>query len=112
MRRIIQMCALAIVVGTAGAARAQEAKPGPYKVLKTAKVGGAGGYDYVYADVDGRRLYVPRTGQAPAARISVFNLDTLKQVGEIADTNARGVAVDPNSHLCVVKAFGTDWGVI
>ena len=35
---------------------------GPYKVLKTAEVGGAGNFDYVYADVDGRRLYIPRTG--------------------------------------------------
>lgn len=68
---------------------------GPYKVLKTAKVGGAGGFDYVYADSAGRRLYVPRTGAEP--RISVFNLDTLEPVGEIANTNARGAAVDAKS---------------
>ena len=35
---------------------------GPYKVLKTAKVGGEGGFDYIFADVEGRRLYVPRNG--------------------------------------------------
>ena len=35
---------------------------GPYKVLKTAKVGGEGGFDYISADVEGRRLYVPRGG--------------------------------------------------
>jgi hypothetical protein len=29
---------------------------GPYKVLKTAKVGGEGGADYIYADPVGRRL--------------------------------------------------------
>jgi DNA-binding beta-propeller fold protein YncE len=68
----------------------------PYKVIKTAKVGGAGGFDYVYADVDGRRLYIPRTG--PGARVSVFNLDTLDPVGEIPNANARGVAVDPKSN--------------
>jgi hypothetical protein len=64
------------------------AQPGPYKVIKTAKVGGAGGFDYVYADSAGRRLYVPRSGQG--ARVSVFDLDTLAPVGEIANTNARG----------------------
>jgi len=68
---------------------------GPYKVVKTAKVGGDGNFDYVYADVDGRRLYVPRTGAN--ARVSVYNLDTQEPVGEIAKTNARGAAVDPKS---------------
>src|SRR3982074_1931919 len=71
------------------------AQQGPYKVLKTAKVGGAGGFDYVYADVAGRKLYIPRTGPSP--RITVFNLDTLEPTGEIADTNARGAAVDEKS---------------
>ncbi|MGA2197751.1 MAG: hypothetical protein ABSH40_20975, partial [Bryobacteraceae bacterium] len=69
---------------------------GPYKVVKTAKVGGDGGFDYVYADVDGRRLYVPRTGAANA-RVSVYNLDTHEPVGEIPQTTARGAAVDPKS---------------
>lgn len=70
---------------------------GPYKVTKTAKVGGAGGFDYVYADAAGRRLYIPRSGQQ-GARVSVFDLDTLAPVGEIANTNARGAAVDPKSN--------------
>jgi DNA-binding beta-propeller fold protein YncE len=74
---------------------AQAPATGPYKIVKTAKVGGAGGFDYVYADSDGRRLYIPRTGQG--ARISVYNLDTLESVGEIANTNARGAAVSPKS---------------
>ena len=33
---------------------------GPYKVLKTAKVGGEGGTDYIFADTVGRRLYITR----------------------------------------------------
>src|ERR1700733_14703658 len=69
---------------------------GPYKVLKTVKVGGAGGFDYVYADSAGRRLYIPRTGN-PRARVTVFDLDTLKPVGELPQTSARGAAVDPKS---------------
>lgn len=71
------------------------AQDGPYKILKTAKVGGAGGFDYVYADSAGRRLYIPRTGAG--ARIAVFDLDTLESAGEIANANARGAAVDPKS---------------
>ena len=40
---------------------------GPYKILKPAKVGGEGGWDYIYADVAGRRLYIPRRGPRAAA---------------------------------------------
>jgi hypothetical protein len=66
----------------------------PYKVVNTAKVGGAGGFDYVFADVDGRRLFIPRS-----SRVTVFDLDTLKSLGEIPNTNGvHGVAVDPKSN--------------
>ncbi len=67
-----------------------------YKVIKTVKVGGEGGFDYVYADSDGRKLYVPRNG--PNKRISVYDLDTLALVTEIPNTGGQGVAVDPKSH--------------
>jgi DNA-binding beta-propeller fold protein YncE len=80
---------------------AASAQEGPYKLLKTAKVGGAGGFDYVYADAAGRRLYIPRT--TGAARITVFDLDTLESVGEIPNANARGVAVSAKSG----HGFGT-----
>src|SRR6185369_122520 len=70
-------------------------KTGPYSVLKTARVGGEGGFDYVYADSDGRRLYIPRKGPEP--RVTVFDLDTLKSVGEIPKTSGNGAAVDPKS---------------
>jgi len=79
----------ALALASAGLAQ------GPYKLMKTAKTGGDGGFDYVYADDAGRRLYVPRTG--PSARVSVFNLDTLEPAGEIK-ASARGAAVDPKSH--------------
>jgi YVTN family beta-propeller protein len=68
---------------------------GPYKVLQTAKVGGEGGFDYVYADDAGRKLYVPRSG--PSGRITVYDLDSLKPVGEIANVSAHGAAVDTRS---------------
>jgi DNA-binding beta-propeller fold protein YncE len=92
MRRIGMVVAAAI----AAAAFIGSAQDGPYKVLKTAKVGGDGGFDYVYADSAGRRLYVPRTGPSP--RITVFNLDTLEPAGEIPNASARGAAVSTKSN--------------
>lgn len=68
---------------------------GPYKVLKTAKVGGQGGYDYIFADIKARRLYIPRGGPSG---LTVFNLDTLELAGSIADVHAGGATVDPKSH--------------
>ena len=83
----------------APAASAQES--GPYQVLKRAKVGGEGGWDYIYADSAGRRLYIPRSAFPPApgveTRLSIYNLDTLELVNEIAGIGGHGTAVDPKS---------------
>jgi hypothetical protein len=76
------------------------AQNGPYKVIKTAKVGGNGGFDYVNADSEARRLYVARRADQASgqqARINVFNLDTLAPAGVIANVSAHGVAIDPKS---------------
>jgi len=74
-----------------------QATDGPYHVIKVTKVGGEGGFDYVYADSSGRALYVPRGGQT--ARVDVFNLDTLASAGTISPTKGvHGAAVDPKSH--------------
>lgn len=86
------MLSLVVVAGTVQSCLAQ----GPYKVIKTAKVGGDGGFDYVYADSDHRNLYIPRSG--PSAQISVFNLDTLSPSGELAKTNAHGAVTDTQTH--------------
>jgi hypothetical protein len=99
MRRF--SAAVVLVVGIAifvSLGLAQQApSTGPYKVLKTVKVGGEGGFDYVYADSVGRRLYVPRSG--PSARITIYNLDTLEPAGEIPNVNGHGAVVDPkNNH--------------
>ena len=72
------------------------ATDGRYKILKTAKVGGEGGFDYIFADVEARRLYIPRNG--PMGQLTVFNLDTLAPSGAIADVSAGGATVDPKSH--------------
>ena len=96
MRRFFMAVIASIMLISSVALAQQPTSTGPYKVIKTAKVGGDGGFDYVYADDAGRRLYIPRTG--PSGRITVFNLDTLEPVGEIPNANARGAAVDPKSN--------------
>lgn len=65
----------------------------PYKLVGSAQYPGTGGIDYVLADSEGRRLYVPRGGE-----VLVFDLDTLKAAGSIPNARARGAAVDPKSH--------------
>jgi DNA-binding beta-propeller fold protein YncE len=88
-RKLFILTALAVLLPLASIAHAQT---GPYKVLKTVKVGGDGGMDYVTADSDGRNLYVARSGAA--GHIGVFNLDTFAQVGDIPNTSGHGAIVD------------------
>jgi DNA-binding beta-propeller fold protein YncE len=95
------------MVLTVAIGSAQQPAGGPYKVLKTANVGGEGGWDYIYADAAGRRLYIPRRGFLPTAdtgttaavatRLTIFNLDTLESVGHIEGIGGNGTAVDPKS---------------
>ena len=93
--RYIFVAALVIFTATGWA---QES--GPYQVLKRARVGGEGGWDYIYADSAGRRLYIPRRG-APGSgvetRLTIYNLDTLDLIGQIADVGGQGAAVDPKT---------------
>ena len=96
MRRFCLLFAVVFVILACIGLAQQAPTAGPYKVLKTAKVGGEGGFDYVYADAAGRRLYIPRSGSA-GARVTVFNLDTLEPAGEIPNASGHGAAVDPKS---------------
>ncbi len=65
MYRFAAILTGAIIFTVAAGSAQQPSTDGPYQVLKTAKVGGEGGWDYIYADVAGRRLYIPRRGGAP-----------------------------------------------
>jgi len=97
MLRIPVICAVALILAAPSAAPAQNsASSGPWHVIKTAKVGGEGGFDYVNVDVDGRRLYIARRGNG--ARVTVFDLDSLQQIGELPDTNAHGAVVDSKTN--------------
>ena len=90
--------AFGIAIGISWVLAEDVPQAGPYKLLQTEKVGGEGGFDYVFADSDGRKLYIPRSAR-PSGRVTVFDLDTLKPAGEIPNTNGvHGVAVDPKSH--------------
>src|SRR6516165_10763665 len=81
-----------------------------YKALKTARVGGEGGTDYIFADPVGRRLYITRgaTQAQPATgttheesafekRLTIFDLDTLAPVGTIPGVGGNGATVCPNT---------------
>jgi len=112
MRRIVVL-ALAIPLAPLAMAAQQPSTEGPYKVLTRARVGGEGGTDYITADPEGRRLYIPRGAvraapatestperSAVAARITVFDLDKLTPVGEILtapNSQGNGAAIDPSS---------------
>ena len=107
MRRLTLLLTAAIA-GLAPIVLAQSA--GPYKVLKTAKVGGEGGTDYIFADTVGRRLYITRgatqareaTATTPAVpafekRLTIFDLDTLEPVGVIPGVGGNGATVCPKT---------------
>ena len=72
------------------------AQKGPYKIIKTVKVGGEGGWDYITADAANRRLYFARSG--PSGNLQVYNLDTLTPVGEVPTGNAHGAVIDDATH--------------
>src|ERR1017187_3085141 len=61
-----------------------------YKVVKTWKLGGDGGWDYLTADSAGHRLFIAR-----ATRVMVIDTKSGKQVGEIPETaGVHGIALD------------------
>jgi len=93
--RIVCVFAAGLITASllGGAGRAQET--GPYNVIKIQLTGGDGGWDYITADVDGRHLFVARSG--PTGHIGIYNLDTLEQVGDIPNVSAHGGAVDTDT---------------
>jgi hypothetical protein len=110
MRRTALLRIVMIALFTSAGLAFQAGTDGPYKVLKTAKVGGEGGTDYIYADTAGRRLYITRGAtQAQAAtdtrpavpafekRLTIFDLDTLESVGVIPGVGGNGATVCPKT---------------
>jgi len=78
-------------IGMFLAAVAPVAAGARYHVAKTYKVGGEGGWDYLTADSDARRLYISR-----GTHVIVLDTDSGKNVGDIADTpGVHGIALAP-----------------
>ena len=85
MRTAIQLSLIVL------AAMATVATGADYKVTKTWKLGGDGGWDYLTADSAGHRLFIAR-----ATRVMVVDTESGKQVGEIPETaGVHGVALVP-----------------
>jgi hypothetical protein len=102
MRRLLVASLLA---GLAAPLAAQApSTDSPYKILKAARVGGEGGWDYINADPVDRRLYIPRGGPGRGAtdatygpRIMVYNLDNLDSVGAVVGVQGNGAVADAKS---------------
>jgi DNA-binding beta-propeller fold protein YncE len=63
--------------------------PAPYHLARSLKVGGEGGWDYLTADAEGRRLYVSR-----GSHVMVFDMDRDSLIGDIPNTpGVHGVAI-------------------
>ena len=82
------LSAFAAVAITAEPVRAQG-----YHLINKLAVGGDGGWDYIYLDSPGRRLYITR-----GTHVMVLDVDTDKVIGDIPDLNGiHGVAIDHKS---------------
>ena len=80
-----------------------QSAPG-YKVVKTWKLGGDGGWDYLTVDSDGRRLFIAR-----ATRVMVVDEDSGKLLAEIPDTpGVHGVALVPEFGRGFISDGGED----
>src|SRR3989442_14572820 len=110
MRKNALLRIVMITLFTSAGLAFQAGTDGPYKVLKTARVGGEGGTDYIYTDTAGRRLYITRGAtQAQAAtdtrpavpafekRLTIFDLDTLESLGVIPGVGGNGATVCPKT---------------
>src|SRR5215471_6185139 len=65
-----------------------------YRVTARYQPGGDGGWDYLTADPDGKRLFVSRS-----TRVQVLSLADGKLLGEIQDTpGVHGIALAPDLH--------------
>jgi DNA-binding beta-propeller fold protein YncE len=78
--KISFLAALAMAVST-GLCRGAVAAEPDYKLLKEISIGGGSGWDYLWADPVGRRLYVTH-----GTKVVVIDTDHNKIVGEILDT--------------------------
>jgi hypothetical protein len=89
---------LSTFLGLAHIAPADDIAAKPYKILANTQIPAAGRIDYVTADSVNRRVYV-----ACGNAVSVFDLDTYKLAGTLANASGHGVAIDPENHTGLVS---------
>jgi hypothetical protein len=89
---------LSAFFGLTHIALADDSAAKPYKILATTQIPAAGRIDYVTADSDNRRVYV-----ACGNAVSVFDLDTYKLAGTLANASGHGVAIDPENQTGLVS---------
>ena len=83
---------LVTVISVSLAALAVAAAGPGYHVAKTYKLGGEGGWDYLVADGNARRLYISRS-----THVIVLDVDSGNTVGDIPDTQGvHGIALAPD----------------
>ena len=86
MKRLLPIVIAILFSSPAGFA----AGPGLH-VIKSAKLGGEGGWDYLKMDADSRRLFISR-----GTHVVVIDADSLKPLGDIPDTQGvHGIALAP-----------------
>ncbi|HEY3971667.1 MAG TPA: YncE family protein [Candidatus Sulfotelmatobacter sp.] len=87
--RLLAIISVSISFSFAGIAWAAAASG--YHVVTTYKIGGEGGWDYLTADANARRIYISR-----GTHVMVLDADSGKVVGDIADTQGvHGIALAP-----------------
>ena len=87
MKRLFSGLIAALMFGSL----AYAADPGLH-VIKTYKLGGDGGWDYLKIDPDSRRLFISRS-----THVIVIDADSGKPVGDIPDTpGVHGIALAPD----------------
>jgi DNA-binding beta-propeller fold protein YncE len=107
MKNLGIMRPMVLAVLTLSVAACAQSAPG-YKAVKTWKLGGEGGWDYITVDSDGRRLFIAR-----ATRVMVVDEDSGKLQTEIPDTpGVHGVALAPEFGRGFISDGGEDMVMI
>jgi len=103
-RTLALLTTLAAVTGPKATAAAETA----YHIIKKVSLPGNGGWDYVFVDASGRRVYVSH-----ATQVEVLDADTFEKVGTIPDTpGVHGIAVAPEFGRGFITAGKSDAVII
>jgi len=91
--QIVLLLVVLVGLSFAGSNLARAARSATeYKIVKTVKLGGDGGWDCLTVDSQARRLYISR-----GTHVMVVNADTGEVVGDIPGTNGvHGIALVPS----------------